>query len=248
LIPNFYSGLSGLQLPIPKYKYPEEYKDSSRLTYYASLFNSIEINSSFYKLPLQRTVSNWVNQVPSDFKFTFKLWREITHCKGLEFNEDHIEQFFNVIGMAASKQGAVLIQFPPSLGITNIHQLDHLLRAVIRINEEHKWDIAIEFRNKSWYQDDTYDLLTQYGCSMVIQDIPRSATPLIDHSQEKAIYVRFHGPTGNYRDSYSESFLAEYATYIKEWISDGKTVYAYFNNTMGDAYNNLRSLSRFVNE
>lgn len=245
---NFYSGLSGLQLPIPKYKYPEEHKDSSRLTYYSTLFNSIEINSSFYKLPQPRTVSNWVNQVPSDFKFTFKLWREVTHCKALEFNESHLEQFFHVISIAVSKKGAVLIQFPPSLGITAIHQLDALLGEVSRINEGHKWDIAIEFRNKSWYEDDTYDLLAQYSCSLVIQDIPKSATPLVDHSGAKAIYIRFHGPTGNYRDSYSESFLAEYAGYIKDWIQEGKRVYAYFNNTAGDAYNNLHTLDRFVRE
>lgn len=164
----------------------------------------------------------------------------------LEFNESHIEQFFSVISMAGSKKGAVLIQFPPSLGITNIHPLDALLRTISKINEDQRWDIAVEFRNKSWYADDTYDLLSNYSCSLVIQDMPKSATPFIDHSHEKAIYVRFHGPSGNYRDSYSESFLAEYAGYIKDWLEDGKRVYAYFNNTAGDAYNNLRTLDGFV--
>lgn len=244
---NFYSGLSGLQLPIPKYKYPEEHKDSSRLTYYATFFNSIEINSTFYKLPLTRTIAYWVNQVPEDFRFTFKLWREITHCKSLEFKEKDIDQFFHVISMAQSRKGAVLIQFPPSLGFTAYPQVDALLR-YIQAENRAEWDIAVEFRNKSWYQDETYDLLEQNSCSLVMQDIPKSATPFIDHSQNKPMYVRFHGPSGNYRDSYSDSFLAEYAGYIKDWLQEGRTVYTYFNNTAGDAYNNLRTLNNFVQE
>ncbi len=58
------------------------------------------------------------------------------------------------------------------------------------------------------------------------------------------IYLRFHGPTGNYRDSYSDAFLSEYATYIKEWLGDDKAVYVYFNNTMGDAFKNLTTLNQ----
>jgi len=61
---HFYSGISGLQLPIPKYLFPDPYKQSSRLTYYASLFNSIEINSSFYKIPLSTTIAKWAASVP----------------------------------------------------------------------------------------------------------------------------------------------------------------------------------------
>jgi uncharacterized protein YecE (DUF72 family) len=87
--------------------------------------------------------------------------------------------------------------------------------------------------------------LNFYKASRVIQDIPRSATPAIQHKSD-FIYIRFHGPTGNYRDSYPEDFLHEYATYIIDWIEEGKIVYVYFNNTMGDAFNNLKTLNGFV--
>ena len=60
------------------------------------------------------------------------------------------------------------------------------------------------------------------------------------------IYIRLHGPTGNYRDSYSPEHLNEYAAYIKEWMKEGKEVYVYFNNTMGDAFNNLKSLNSLL--
>ncbi len=82
---TFYSGTSGLVLPVPKLLYPAEFQDKSRLTYYASLFNSIEINSSFYKIPQIPTVCKWAESVPDNFQFTFKLSKAITHAKGLEF-------------------------------------------------------------------------------------------------------------------------------------------------------------------
>jgi len=242
---NFYGGISGLQVPVPKYLFPEEHKDSSRLTYYATFFNSIEINSTFYKLPLERTVTGWASMVPEDFRFTFKLWKEITHVKGLDFKETDIEKYFKIIAAAGSKKGCVLIQFPPSLGSANVMQLDALLRCVQQNNVNKEWKIAVEFRNRYWYNEDVYDLLNLHGAALVIQEIPKSATPLVEQLPD-FVYVRFHGPTGNYRDSYSDSFLAEYATYINEWREEGKTVYAYFNNTMGDAFQNLQLLRSFI--
>ena len=239
---NFYAGLSGLQLPIPKYSFPPEHQDSSRLTYYATFFNSIEINSTFYKLPMPATVNKWVAQVPAHFKFTFKLWKEITHVKGLQFKEENIASFFTAIAGAAQKKGCILVQFPPSLGRVSILQLDSLLKCLTHYNKEHSWNIAVEFRNKSWYNEDVYTLIESYQAGIVIQDIPKSVTPMLNHISE-FIYVRFHGPTGNYRDSYSEDFLSEYSSYIKEWLEEDKKVYAYFNNTMGDAFKNLQLLN-----
>ncbi len=81
---TFYSGTSGLVVPVPQALYPPEFKGKSRLNYYASLFNSIEINSTFYKMPKISTVSNWAESVPDEFRFTFKLSKAITHAKGLE--------------------------------------------------------------------------------------------------------------------------------------------------------------------
>src|ERR1044072_276638 len=88
------SGTSGLVLPVPNKKaFPPEFKDKSRLTYYGSLFNSIEINSSFYKIPQAATVKKWADSVPDNFAFTFKLWREITHIKGLAYQPEDVLRF-----------------------------------------------------------------------------------------------------------------------------------------------------------
>ncbi|WP_083961531.1 DUF72 domain-containing protein [Salinimicrobium terrae] len=243
----FYSGLSGLQLPIPKYLFPPPYENASRLTFYASFFNSIEFNSTFYKVPKPATVARWATSVPENFRFTFKLWKEITHNKGLNFNKEDIVAFFNSINSVNEKKGCLLIQFPPSIGIEHAKQLEKLLSCITESNPSHDWKFAVEFRNNSWYHEETYELLDFHKATIVIHDIPKSATPFLDHNSD-FLYFRFHGPTGNYRESYSEDFLIEHATLVNEWIEEGKTVYVYFNNTMGDAFNNLKTLTRFVQD
>lgn len=245
--PHFYSGLSGLQLPIPKYLFPPPYENVSRLTYYASFFNSIEFNNSFYKIPQPATVAKWAALVPEQFRFTFKLWKGITHNKSLKFNKEDIVTFFNSINSVNDKKGSLLIQFPPSIGRDYTVQLEDLLNCIDESNPTLDWKVAVEFRNKSWYHENVYDLLNFYKATMVIQDIPKSATPLLNQKSD-FLYFRFHGPTGNYRESYSEDFLKEYTTIIDEWIEEGKTVFVYFNNTMGDAFNNLTTLNHFVHE
>src|SRR3954451_17361145 len=81
----FYSGISGVALPVPKAQFPSQFQDKSRLHYYASLFNSVEVNSIFYKLPRSSTIVNWRESVPDDFRFTFKVSKTITHVMFLHF-------------------------------------------------------------------------------------------------------------------------------------------------------------------
>jgi uncharacterized protein YecE (DUF72 family) len=244
-LPNYFCGLSGIQLPIPKYQFPEPFQKSSRLTYYASLFNSIEINSSFYKIPKPSTISRWVSEVPEDFTFTFKLFQGLTHNSDRVIDKDVAIKFMHSIDHAEQKCGCILIQFPPSYGVSNINEVNELLSILREISKEHPWRLAVEFRNTSWYKDDVFDMLKAQDTALVLQDMPRSASLFI-LTANNFVYVRFHGPTGNYRGSYPDNFLYEYATYIHEWLSDGKTVYTYFNNTAGDAFNNLQTLKRML--
>ncbi len=241
----FYSGTSGLVLPVPQSLYPQEFQGKSRLTYYASLFNSVEINSSFYKIPRVSTVSNWAESVPDSFQFTFKISKAITHAKGLDFNNESINNFMQTIANIGNNKGCLLVQFPPGLKIEKLEQFQNLLTGLTIANPNHIWQVAIEFRNQSWYHDEVYDLLKQYKVGIVIHDLPASATPIIE-STASFRYLRFHGPGGRYRGSYSNDFLFKYAQHIKAWINEGKTVYFYFNNTMGDAVKNLQTLNDFL--
>lgn len=243
---NFYAGTSNVVVPVSnKQAYPEAYKDKSRLTFYSSLFNSVEVNSTFYKLPLARTIERWVNETENNFRFTFKLWQGITHTKGNPFLSEDIERFIYIINHAQHKKGALLIQLPPSV-TCNPMLLHHLLTEIRLLDPEAQWPAAVEFRHRSWYTDQIYEMLEQHGVAMVWHDLPASAAPM-QVSDTAFIYLRFHGPEGGYRGSYTDDFLSEYATYITDWLAGGKTVYAYFNNTMGAAVQNLITLNKFVN-
>ncbi|WP_214072997.1 DUF72 domain-containing protein [Mucilaginibacter sp. dw_454] len=237
----YYAGTSGLVLPVPnKLSYPPEFQDQPRLVYYAALFNSIEINSSFYKIPQAATLRKWADLVPSHFRFTFKLWKGITHEKGLQYAPADLDRFINAINAVGAKKGALLVQFPPSVREGQFLQINNLLNEVR--NAAPDWDVAVEFRHPSLYADRTDQLLTGLNMSLVIHDLPASASPQ-EPLNLPFVYLRFHGPNGGYRGSYDDAFLNEQAHNIREWMEASKRVYVYFNNTMGAAVDNLGVLN-----
>lgn len=245
---KIYTGTSGLVLPLPNIRsFPPEFHDKSRLEIYASLFNSIEINSSFYKVPMAKTVAKWAASVPDGFKFTFKLWRDITHNKPFAFNRADVTRFMQAIAPAGDKSGCLLIQLPPGIGVENRMALENLLSILTTVDPNRQWQIAVEFRNRSWYQQDVYDMVNEFNASIVLHDMPASAITELEQDADM-VYLRFHGPNGSYRGSYSDDFLYEYAQYAKEWAGEGKSVYVYFNNTMGDAVKNLATLNNFLKQ
>lgn len=235
-----------MALPVPnKNAYPPEFQEGPRLAYYAHLFKSIENNSSFYKIPMARTVAKWTAEVPEDFRFTFKLWRDITHVKNLLFKDDDVHRFMQVINTVADKEGCLLVQFPPKLELSASPQLERLLINIREADPDFRWAVFVEFRKLYWYTEEIHQMLEEHVAGIVLHDKKGSQTDFIEQDGPN-VYLRFHGPGGNYRGSYSDDFLYEYAQYIKSWLEDGKTVYAYFNNTMGDAVNNLITLNKFV--
>jgi uncharacterized protein YecE (DUF72 family) len=238
-------GLSGVVLPYPKYKFPQELQNVSRLTLYSSFFNSIEINESFYKIPQRKTIERWASSVPENFKFTFKLNQDFTHKNFFAYDPELLHKFIDTISAVGVKSGCILVQFPPGQKSTGIIQLEKLLNDVKSQFDNPDWNIAVEFRDPSWYNDDTFDLLREHNTSLVLHDISKSIAPFIS-TAEHFIYVRFHGPTGNYRGSYTEAFLQEYAEYIMEWLNEGKNVFVYFNNTAGNAFENGRTLQQLL--
>lgn len=242
----YYTGTSGLLLPVPnKQFFPPEFKDKSRLNYYGFLFNSLEVNSSFYKVPMASTVQKWAEDVPEGFKFTFKLWRGITHNKGLAFDPEAVSRFMKVIDPAGSKKGCLLVQFPPGIRAAARKPFEQLMVHILDADPYRTWKIAVEFRHASWYQESVYNWLQERQLALVLHDKTGSATPVVEQWAE-FVYLRFHGPDGDYKGTYAEDLLAEYAAYIREWQIEGKDVYVYFNNTIGDAIANLNTLRAFL--
>ena len=243
--PSFFSGTSNIVVPIKQADYPSEFTGASRLRYYASLFSSVEINSSFYQVPKAATVDKWHHSVPSHFRFTFKVPKAVTHAKGLRFVVGDVEHFAKAVAPAGNKKGCLLVQLPPSLKRERQEELEGLLECLK--DDTPDWKIAVEFRHVSWYERAVYRVLQSYDATMVEQDLPASATPAV-RVAEDFTYLRLHGPNGGYRGSYDDTILAGYAVRIADEIKAGLCVYVYFNNTMGDAVGNLQTLNRMVAE
>ena len=241
----FRSGTSGLVfLEKNKKEFPDAFQDKSRLTYYASLFNSIEINSSFYKIPRCATYSKWSEMVPHHFQFTIKLWKGITHSSNTVFNAGELDRFMSAIHCLNHHKGCLLIQFPAGFTFPS-DKLVHILERVSRLSAGKDWRIAVEFRNTGWYNMTIIKILEQYNASLVLHDMPNSR--LEDADQKSSFkYFRFHGELGDYRGSYNNAFLSSKAVVIQSWLDKGIDVYAYFNNTIGCAVENLKTLNEMV--
>ncbi len=240
---SFFSGTSNLVSLLKQSEYPIEFAGASRLTYYASLFSSVEINATFYKLPKIATVEKWEKSVPNDFRFTFKVPKGVTHAKQLQFGTEDLEVFAETVDRVGDKRGCLLVQLPPKVSREKEEELAGLLECLT--DNAKGWRIAVEFRHPSWYDRAVYRLLQGYGIGLVEHDIPKSATPKIEIGNS-FFYLRFHGPEGTYRGSYEDDILYGHANRIASWLKDGKEVYAYFNNTMGAALGNLQTLNKMV--
>ena len=239
--PNFFCGTSGLVLPVPnKQAFPPEYRAGTRLTYYASIFNSLEVNSSFYKIPQPKTLARWTEEVSPGFRFTVKLWRGITHQPLLDFKIDDVERFMLAARALKPNKGCLLIQLPPGAKADQAPQLELLLDTIRQYAEG--WKIAVEFRDRSWYVDATDALLERFHAARVLQDMPASAI-WRETTIASFVYLRYHGPQGDYRGGYSQERLKQDVASIKKWLSEGKEVYVYFNNTIGNALPDARYLA-----
>lgn len=244
---RFFFGTSGLVLPFAKSQYPPEHREKSRLEYYATLFNSLEINSTFYKLPRPATVTKWAASVPEHFRFTCKLPKIVTHAKDLHFKREDVNHFLDVVAHLQNKKGCLLAQFPPGLPYQHTDRLKALLDLLCEQTADSGWKLAVEFRHSEWYEAGMEQFLKQYPLSIVIHDMSPSATPY-KFAGGGMTYFRFHGPEPGYRGSYPFESLQKYAALIRERLRQNQSVFAYFNNTIGAAFENLQTLNAYVRE
>ncbi|MBX3254056.1 MAG: DUF72 domain-containing protein [Chitinophagaceae bacterium] len=239
--PQIRIGTSNIVLPVPKKSFPEECKTASRLTYFSSLFNTVELNRPFYKIPRAATFKKWCGEVPHNFEFTVKLWRGITHAAS--WKPADIDFFMQAVNEAGSKKGCLLMQFPASIKLTHYNQVEKILEKISRPDSDRHWRIAVEFRDKSWYISSIYQMLDHYHAAVVLHDMPASATAC-PNENASFVYLRFHGEKGDYKGDYSLQMLEHTARQIADWKMQGKKVYAYFNNTIGNAFENALSLQQ----
>lgn len=206
--------------------YPREVKDRERLEYYATRFDTAEINASFYRLPSEATVAGWARRAPEGFTFAWKVSRFITHNKKLKDCADSVALVFRRMAPLGAHQGPALIQLPPQL-----HRNDKRLKAFLGLLPPGRH--AVEFRHDSWYDPAVFQILTDHDASLVISDHRSAPAPWVRTASW--VYVRGHGPGGRYHGRYPHEELARWASRIAQWRAQGLDVYAYFDNDFKSA-------------
>ncbi len=202
-----YSGWAGCFYPpgLPKSKY---------LEYYSQFFDTLELNSTFYKTPKETTFKSWKYRLKKySLHLSIKANREITHTHKLK-NPDIAVEFIKKAELMGENLECIIFQLPPSMK-KEIQRVDDFLKT---LPKDKKY--AVEFRHKSWYDDEVYDVLKKHNTALVWHDFNQEMTKV---QTADFIYMRFHGYTGKYTGSYPDEVLKTFTQY--------KNGYVYFNNT-----------------
>lgn len=222
--------------------YPRRLPASRWLEFYAERFDTVEVNSTFYRLPRVDAVARWVEQTPPGFLFSVKASRYLTHIKRLRDLGPGLERFLERIDplLGSPKLGPLLWQLPPTFR----RDQDRLAGALVRLPPELRH--CIEFRHPSWFVEETYELLREHQVALAIGDRPQVNAFQAHELTASWTYVRFHGGTRGRRGNYSESELREWAVRLLDW-STTHEVFAYFNNDWeGFAPRNAAFLERLL--
>jgi uncharacterized protein YecE (DUF72 family) len=204
--------------------YSLDTKPTEYLREYSKYFNSVETNTTFYRLPLRKTVRNWREVTSEDFVFSVKLPRAITHQNLEDSNKLHV--FFDIIEILDEKLGPILIQFPSRFKRAEIEKLREFLDNLPCYNR-----YAVEFRDKSWFNDKTYQLLQDHKISLVHVDHPW--IPTTDEITSDFMYIRWHGDrrkvkgdSGEIESDKSEN-NTQWSKKIEEYLHNNLDVYGY---------------------
>jgi uncharacterized protein YecE (DUF72 family) len=202
--------------------YPEDLPKREWLSYYASRFSTVEINSAFYRTPSLEAVRSWRNDTPHDFQFSWKASKFITHWKRLTDKcENSIALMQTRLNVLSPKISVVLFQLPPQFE-KDVGRLRSFLRLLPRRR------YAFEFRHRSWYDDAVFDILRARNVALCFSDHADAPAPW--QVTARHVYLRAHGPRGNYGGSYPARTLRRWANTIGDWRSQAYKVFVYFDN------------------
>lgn len=195
---------------------------SQRLAYYQQYFRTVEINSSFYRLPSPASLASWYESVADDFIFAVKASRYITHMKKLRDPQRTVKEFIRRAEILRDKLGPILFQLPPHWHI-NAERFAAFLKVLPR---DHRY--VFEFRDPSWFSPQIYELLANRSVAFCIFDLDRKLSPM--EITTDFTYIRLHGPKGPYQGRYDDRVLHDWNKYIDQCRLAGREVYCYFDN------------------
>ena len=214
--------------------YPLGTRPADFLTVYARAFDTVEVDSTFYAIPPQKTVRGWAQKVPDDFVFSLKLPQEITHERRLRNSDDLATEFFDRARELGHRLGPVLIQLGPDFGPTELPAVASFLPKLPR-------DIrfAIEFRQRGWIHDGVLALLAEHNVALTLSDgrwIPRKQMmQLATRPTSDFLYIRWMGQDQSIVD-YSRiqidraRELEAWAQILWPYAEQGREVFGYVNN------------------
>jgi uncharacterized protein YecE (DUF72 family) len=206
--------------------YPERLPARRWLAHYATLFDTVEVNNTFYRLAKPSAVEAWVRETPDDFIFAVKASRYMTHMKRLRDLDQSIDRFYaGIAPLAASpKLGPVLWQLPER----QQRDMELLASALDAITTKHPGRHCFEFRHPSWFCEPVLDLLRWHGVALAIGDHPQRPWQPWELTADWG-FVRFHYGHRGRRGNYSESELREIAERLTG-LAEGAELFVYFNN------------------
>jgi uncharacterized protein YecE (DUF72 family) len=181
--------------------YPADLSAGEMLRYYASRLPAVEINNSFYRIPREKVLLEWAEQVPAGFRFVLKASRRITHINRLSAADDSLDYFLRTVNVLGDRLGPTLFQCPPSLK-KDVGRLREFLARVPRT-----WRAALEFRHASWFDEEVYDLLRAQDVALVAVDEDEESWPLVPTASWGYLRLR--------RSGYADTDLAGWAERIR---------------------------------
>jgi uncharacterized protein YecE (DUF72 family) len=221
--------------------YPAELPQKRWFEHYAREFETVEINASFYRVPLASTFDGWRAKAPRGFRYAVKANRFLTHMKKLLGCEQPLAEFIALARRLGPTLGPILFQLPPSLH----KDLERLTAFLEQLPDE--LEHVVEFRHASWYDEEVLALLDRHGAGFVAHDLVGLTSPR--WASGRTAYVRFHGTGGKYHGRYSDEAMAGWAQWLREQRASGRSAWAYFNNDIhGHAIDDARTLKRLVGE
>jgi uncharacterized protein YecE (DUF72 family) len=215
--------------------YPQGTETADFLGYYSRIFNSVEMDTTFYGTPRAATVEGWAAATPDGFKFCAKTPRIITHELELVGAAGYMQEFTDAIRHLGDKLGVILVQLPPSFDVTHHLALAAFLEELSQTARD--IPVAVEFRHRSWFTpesgSETRDLLRSRGVCWAATEYPH--TPGVIVPTTDFLYLRWIGQHGTYDHHNFErvdktSELTRWLQAIREVESRVKRVYGFFNN------------------
>jgi uncharacterized protein YecE (DUF72 family) len=208
--------------------YPNKTASKDFLAYYATKFSTVEVDSTFYRIPNQKTVANWREQTPASFSFSLKFPEVITHIKMLKDCQRETDLFLERTRMLKEKLGPLLLQFPPSFGVERLSSLADFLHQLPKTQH-----YVVEVRDRGFLNDAFYSLLRDSNVALAWVDNP--SMPNISEVTSDFLYVRWEGDREKVKGTLGkievdvQENLRLWADKIKPYLSKQMNVFGYFS-------------------